>query len=181
MLSRPRDSSRWWRLGMYSFTSSPNTPSEKKIVKKNWWQLGTLTFIWQYTIFMHTYTHACIYVHTHTQSTYCWCTAVFTWQNTHKQLCPSLTLIHQCPNNTSVIVVRQQPLTHSSQKPESFLFTYVQQQHTGYNVHGLAVACHNRIQNNFPLSLRSFNLVPFLIHIHENAHTDTWTHRFSNC
>lgn len=178
MLSRPRDSSRWWRLGMYSFTSSPNTPnSEKKLMAIRY------THIHMTIHDLHPHVYTCMYIcsHTHTQSTYCWCTPVFTWQNTHKELCPSLTLIHQCPNNTSVIVVRQQPLTHSSQKPESFLFTYVQQQHTGYNVHGLAVACHNRIQNNFPLSLRSFNLVPFLIHIHENAHTDTWTHRFSNC
>lgn len=113
MLSRPRDSSRWWRLGMYSFTSSPNTPSEKKIVKKNWWQLGTLTFIWQYTIFIHTYTHACIYVHTHTEHILLMYTSIYMAKHTQTALSitdldPPVPQQHECYSSQATASHTQQ-------------------------------------------------------------------------
>ena len=46
MLSRPRDSSLWCRLGMYSFTNSPNTPETNHCM----WCLLAIYFL-RYTFF----------------------------------------------------------------------------------------------------------------------------------
>lgn len=52
----------------------------------------------------------------------------------------SLTLVNQCPDYLGVVVVREKALTNRCQQPEGLLFTNVQQQNTGHDVHSLTVA-----------------------------------------